>query len=295
MNRYRHFDDEIHSSNLNNSAILPEIEIDEPDQVEFQALRSNHSSKSRFLRTFFWQRTWLERCLLLAVVCLSIALLVFAFLSQRRPVSAQAICLTPACIELSHSISATMNRAADPCDDFYEFVCGRWPQANVIPQGHASWSMMKVLSQKNLVILKNILERESNFEILAEQEAKKYYQSCMNLTELERLNIQPLERLFQVNLNWTLTQWIQLDRNQTYQQLFVELTKQILINYEFSNVLPVSINPDEKNSTWYNIHVSSTGQGENEEIHLTFSIAYLLRSISLNWCWRAEITTSILS
>lgn len=35
---------------------------------------------------------------------------------------------------------SSMNKTVDPCDDFYEFVCGAWTSENVIPPSLPSWS-----------------------------------------------------------------------------------------------------------------------------------------------------------
>ena len=59
-------------------------------------------------------------------------------------------CLTPACVQVSHPFSSGMNQSINPCDDFYEFVCGRWIKTNIIPKGHSCWSTTKELSQKKI-------------------------------------------------------------------------------------------------------------------------------------------------
>jgi endothelin-converting enzyme len=153
-----------------------------------------------------------------------------------------------------------MNQTINPCEDFYEFTCGRWIKTNIIPKGHSGWSTTKELSRKNLIILKSILEEtvtnNSVSVFNAEQEAIKFYQSCMNISELERQKIQPLEIFLKENFNLTLDQWINIDQNQTSQDLFVFLTKILAKKYGFSYLLPISVGPDDKNSTWNVIHVS---------------------------------------
>ena len=37
---------------------------------------------------------------------------------------APAFCETPECLRAASSIRESLNVSADPCDDFYEFVCG---------------------------------------------------------------------------------------------------------------------------------------------------------------------------
>jgi hypothetical protein len=258
MHRYRHFDNEIDLNNTNSSAILPEIETDEPFQVEFSPQIQNYSLNVNKFKLFFSRRTHLERYLLFFIILLLIilSLTIIVSVSYHKKYSIHSLCLTSSCIEVSYSITSGMNKSIDPCEDFHEFVCGRWIRTNIIPKGHSVWSVIKELTQKNMIILKNILEQTSlSLLSTAEQQAMKFYQSCMNTTEVERLQIQPLEEFFENKLNFTLQQWINLDKNRTWQELFIYFT--LLSNkYPLSYVLPIKIEPDEKNSTWNNIHVS---------------------------------------
>jgi hypothetical protein len=258
MNRYRHFDNEFDINNSNSAAILPEIEIEDPFPFEFNPQLHPSSSKLNKFQIFFLRRTCLERYLFYTIILLLIILfiLILIFLSYHKKMSMNSLCLTPTCIEISHALSSGMNQSVDPCEDFHEFVCGRWIRTNIIPKGYSSWSTARELIKKNLILLKNLLEQTSISSVItAEQEAMKFYQSCMNLTELERLNIQPLEKYFQENLNFTLKQWIDMEKNQTWEKLFVSLIKTFSKNYTIAFVLPIKIQADEKNSTWNNIYV----------------------------------------
>jgi hypothetical protein len=272
MSRYKHFDDELSAADLNEAAVLPELDVDEPHQLEFKPQLRNYSSNTvlsinkfnlNYLKIYLSRRTRLERYLLVTLLLLLFFMLVI-FLTfvyhQHDKKHPEELCLTPACVQVSSSIHSGMNYTTNPCDDFYEFVCGRWIKTNIIPKGHASWSTTKELSRKNLIILKSILEQSltnnSSPVYNAENEAIRFYQSCMNITEIERLRIQPLERFLKENFNLTLNQWINIDQNQTWQDLFVFLTKTLSKKYGFSYLLPISIGPDDKNSSWNVMHVS---------------------------------------
>jgi hypothetical protein len=261
MSRYRHFDDELDLNNGNSAAILPEIEIDEPFPFEINPQLHAYPSNVNKFKIFFLRRTYLERYLFYTIILLLIVLFLVIIISllYHKKTSIYSLCLTPSCIEISHAFSSGMNQSVDPCDDFYEFVCGRWIRTNIIPKGYSSWSTIRELAEKGLILLKNLLEQTPISSLFyAEQEAIKYYQSCMNITELESLANQPLENYFQNQLNFTLKQWIQMNQSQTWQQLFIDLTKIYSMKYISSLVLPIKIETDEKNSTWNNIYVSSS-------------------------------------
>ncbi|CAF5015016.1 unnamed protein product [Rotaria sp. Silwood1] len=236
MNGYRHFDNEIDLNIRNSAAILPITDIDEPYKLEFNPQISIYSSNK--FKIFFLHRTLLERCLLFLTCLLLIILiiLIIIYYSHTKENLKNSICLSSSCIQVSYEISSGMNQTIDPC--------------------HSSWSILHELTQKNIIILKNLLEQTSiSLVTNAEKQAIEYYQSCMNINETEQLKIEPLEKFFQINLNFTLNQWINLDKNQTWQQLFIYLIKIFSNQYEYTNIFPIKIDSDEKNSTWNNIYI----------------------------------------
>lgn len=271
MSRYKHFDDELTPADINEAAVLPELDVDEPHQLEFKPQLRNYASNTNsptnkfnlnYWKIYFSRRTRLERYLIITILLLLLVFLITLtyFYHPHEMKHTEEICLTPACIQVSSSIYSGINQTINPCDDFYEFTCGRWIKTNIIPKGHSGWSTTKELSRKNLIILKSILEgtiiNNTSGVFNAEQEAMKFYQSCMNVTEIEKRQIQPLEIFLKNSFNLTINQWINIDQNQTWQNLFVSLTTVLSSKYGFSYLFPISIGPDDKNSTWNVIHVS---------------------------------------
>jgi len=52
-----------------------------------------------------------------------------------------------------------MDLKADPCGNFFRYACGGWIDANPIPADQSSWGLDQVLTQRNQLQLRTILEK----------------------------------------------------------------------------------------------------------------------------------------
>src|SRR5258708_17178505 len=88
-----------------------------------------------------------------------------------------------------------MDRAVDPCVDFYEFACGGWTKHQPIPADRSAWGRGEELQERNNTTLRRILEdaaRNPN----ADAETKKigdYYSTCMHETAINSKRAAPLQ------------------------------------------------------------------------------------------------------
>jgi endothelin-converting enzyme/putative endopeptidase len=90
----------------------------------------------------------------------------------------------------------SMDRTADPCVDFYQFVCGGWMKHNPIPPDQASWSVYRKLADENEQFLWGVLEEASDAgraRNASEQKIGDFFQACMDEPAIEKLGAAPLQ------------------------------------------------------------------------------------------------------
>jgi putative endopeptidase len=134
----------------------------------------------------------MNRCLAvlptLALLGLACAPAVAAEAPAERPLA--ALPYTPS---LDPSV---MDRAVDPCVDFYKFSCGKWLEKNPIPPDLSSWDVYAKVAEDNRRFLWGMLEeaaqptpgRDANTQKIGDD-----FASCMDVAAIDKAGIDPLK------------------------------------------------------------------------------------------------------
>ena len=109
-------------------------------------------------------------------------------LGVAKPGLAQSSAGAASAVEL-----ASLDRAADPCNDFYQFACGGWIAAHPMPADRSRWSRFDELSERNDGMLRKILDAAAAKPTAETQKIGDYYGSCMDEDGINAKGIMPLD------------------------------------------------------------------------------------------------------
>ncbi len=86
-------------------------------------------------------------------------------------------------VQLQHVDVTNMDSSASPCDNFYQYVCGKMNSANPIPPDQIFWGVGGVLEEWNNQVLRGILEKNQApvaSRTPNEQKIGDFYASCVD-------------------------------------------------------------------------------------------------------------------
>ncbi|XP_033208414.1 endothelin-converting enzyme homolog [Belonocnema kinseyi] len=156
------------------------------------------SVKSR--RTYF--KTKRKKCglfetsLIFVIVALSLAIFLLIMLHTKSLRS--NVCENEDCMRIAASLKESMDTSVDPCDDFYKYACGRWPQSHPLPESSLTNSWFSERSNRVTRVIRDLLRENSTAHVpWAVRQAKTLYQSCMDLESLNALGLMPLLSLLE--------------------------------------------------------------------------------------------------
>jgi len=89
-----------------------------------------------------------------------------------------------------------IDKSIDPCGDFYQYACGNWLKHSEIPPDQTSWMSFVELDERNLAILRDILDKASadnpGRDALT-QKIGDFYGACMDEKAVAAKGLDPLK------------------------------------------------------------------------------------------------------
>lgn len=104
------------------------------------------------------------------------------------------ICASEDCVITAAKILKYMNTKADPCEDFYNFSCGKFLSSYSIPEGWNSFGTKDIHKEELDVTVKSVLEQApTKNQSDSLNKAQTVYKTCINLSRIDEYGVNDLK------------------------------------------------------------------------------------------------------
>ncbi|KAM9443739.1 membrane metallo-endopeptidase-like 1 [Clarias gariepinus] len=170
------------------------------------------------------------------------------------------VCTTPDCVTAAARLLQNMDQSVDPCQNFYQYACGGWLERHVIPETSSLHSVFNILRDELEIVLKGVLETQSEHDREAFKKAKVLYRSCMNESVIEQRDSQPLLKLIDSIGDWPVASE---DWNNTAEDSWSleDMLASLNSHYNKKVLLEMFVWPDDRDSSRHIIHIDQPSLG----------------------------------
>lgn len=185
--------------------------------------------------------------------------------------------MTEGCVTSAAQLLQSMDESVDPCDDFYQFTCGKFIKDTKIREDETSVNVFskirdKVSHQLRTMIEEPIGKDESRIFRLT----KMFFQSCMNKTAIEEDGLKTINEMIKNYGGWPIIEgydWNEYDFS-WLNTLYKFRDDGHLVDFFFDT----SVGSDMRNTTRRTITVSTIPSIATYHLIISF-----LRSIRRCW------------
>ena len=88
------------------------------------------------------------------------------------------------------------DESVSACQDFYQYANGNWIKSNPIPPEYSTWGISSELRERNLNLLKQIMEESAKTKAAPGTNAQKigdFYKTAMDEAAIEKAGAAPLK------------------------------------------------------------------------------------------------------
>ena len=183
------------------------------------------------------------------------ALLVLAGCTGTKPTASTTAPATPvaAATPDPHGVGldlADLDRAVNPCDDFFQFSGGNWLRRNPVPSYASSWGPRNLLGNRTQDLLRKILDDAAANRTAAPgsnaQKVGDFYAAAMDTVAIDRAGLEPLRPELNRVANIRTRAELQAEIVQLQ-----ELGAGVFFN--------IGVDVDEKNTTHYAVQLGQGG------------------------------------
>ncbi|XP_073945970.1 M13 family metallopeptidase neprilysin 5 [Choristoneura fumiferana] len=197
--------------------------------------------------------------LVLLLLLLSIAIVMTVLYIKQKRHKPPRLCESKECLRSAANLALSMDPTADPCEDFYQYVCGNWAADHPRPDAYRSYDWFRDKQTKVYSAVRDFLATNSSQQPKPVQQAKNMYAACMDTETLDKRGLKPVIRVL-ASLNLppypTFVNATDFDYS-TYSFNWLEAVIQVKIQLGMDVLIGFDIFTDPKNSSVYRLVMGS--------------------------------------